>query len=323
MTSCRRPYARCAGMSVPERQTENSMQDLNDITLFLQVVDAGGFSAAERATGIAKSRLSRRVAALEAQLGVRLVQRSTHHVQVTEIGERVARHARVIMDEAEAIRATVAEVQTEPTGLVRVSASPLVGEQYLSAWLADFMHLYPKVRVSLDLSNRYVDLLAERIDLALRFSSTPLRAAEIVARPIGEGRMMLVASPSCLAQHGEPAELEDLHRFPSLGQGTLEAVRPWIFRSTDGGTFIHHPQPCFVSDSILALREATLKGAGVAYLPAEACGEGLRHGHLRELLPMHAPSSSTLYAVYPSRRGLTTAVRRLITFLEDRYRTLA
>lgn len=299
------------------------MQDLNDLTLFLQVVDAGGFSAAERVTGIAKSRLSRRIAALEAQLGVRLIQRSTHHVRVTEIGERVARHVRVIMDEADAIRATVAETQAEPAGLIRVSASPLIGELYLSAWLADYMQHHPKVRVSPDLSNRYVDLLAERIDLALRFSSTPLRAAEIVARPIGEGRMVLVASPSYLAQHGEPKELEDLDRFPSIGQGTLEAVRPWIFRAADGATFIHHPQPCFVSDSILALREATLKGAGVAYLPAEACSEGLRLGHLRELLPMHAPSSSTLYAVYPSRRGLTTAVRRLITFLEERHRTSA
>ncbi|HEY8605942.1 MAG TPA: LysR substrate-binding domain-containing protein [Noviherbaspirillum sp.] len=299
------------------------MDDLNDLALFLQVVDAGGFSAAERETGIAKSRLSRRVAALEAQLGVRLVQRSTHHVHVTEIGARVARHARTIVDEAEAIRAIVADAQAEPTGLVRVSASPLSGELHLSAWLADFMRLYPKVRVSLDLTNRYVDLLAERVDLALRFSGTPLQAAELVARPIGAGRMILVASPDCLERHGEPAGLDALHRFPALGQGTLESIRPWIFRAGDGGSFTHPPQPCFVSGSLLALRAAALRGAGLAYLPAEACEEALRAGELRELLPAHAPPGSTLYAVYPARRGLTTAVRSLIGFLEERYRSLS
>jgi DNA-binding transcriptional LysR family regulator len=296
------------------------MDDLNDLTLFLHVVDAGGFSAAERSTGIPKSRLSRRIAALETRLGVRLVQRSSHSFHVTDIGEQVYRHARVIEDEAEAVRATVSETLAEPTGLIRVSSSLLTGELQLAGWLADFMSRYPKVKISLDLSNRYVDLLTERIDLAIRFSSSPLEAADIVARPIGRGRMVLAASPSFIATHGEPASPADLHRFPALAQGSLETVRPWIFTSETGESIVHDPQPRFVTDNFIALLHAVLRGTGIVQLPLEACRDALRTGELRELLAKFAPPCSTLYAVYPSRRGMTSAVRTLIAYLEERYR---
>lgn len=297
------------------------MEDLNDLMLFLQVADAGGFSAAERSTGIPKSRLSRRVAALEANLGVRLVQRSSHHFHLTDIGEQVCRHARTIADEAETVRATVSETLAEPSGLIRVSSSLLTGELHLAGWLADFMGMHPKVRISLDLSNRYVDLLAERFDLAIRFSGAPLDAAEVVARPIGRGRMVLVASPTLIDAHGEPASPSDLHRFPALAQGSVDNVRSWIF-SSEGRTLVHEPQPRFVTDNLLALRQAALRGAGIVQMPLEACSDALRAGSLRELLPNFAPQGSTLYAVYPSRRGITSAVRMLIAYLEERYRAI-
>jgi DNA-binding transcriptional LysR family regulator len=298
-----------------------TMEDLSDLALFLHVVDAGGFSAAERSTGIPKSRLSRRIAILENRLGVRLVQRSSHSFHVTDVGEQVYRHARVIEDEVKAVHATVSETLAEPSGLVRVSSSLLTGELQLAGWLADFMLLYPKVKISLDLTNRYVDLLTERIDLAIRFSSTPLDAADIVARPIGTGSMVLVASPSFIAAHGEPTSPSDLHRFPALAQGSLETVRPWIFRGLDGESVVHDPQPRFVSGNFLALRDAVLRGAGIGQLPLEACKDALDAGTMRELLPNFAPPGSTLYVVYPSRRGMTSAVRTLIAYLEEKYRS--
>jgi DNA-binding transcriptional LysR family regulator len=297
------------------------MEDLNDLALYLQVVEAGGFSAAERQTGIPKSRLSRRIAALENRLGVRLVQRSSHSFHVTDIGERVYRHARAIADEVDAVRTTVSETLAEPSGLIRISSSVLTGELQLAAWLADFMALHPKVKISLDLSNRYVDLLAERFDLAIRFSSAPLDAADVVARPIGSAGMVLVASPTFLAAHGEPGSPADLHRFPSLAQGSVDAVRPWIFRDREGGSIVHEPQPRFVTDNLLALQQAVLRGAGIAQLPVAACKDALHAGTLRELLPHLAPPHSTLYAVYPSRRGMTSALRTLIPYLEERFRT--
>lgn len=299
------------------------MKDLNDLALYLQVVEAGGFSAAERNTGIPKSRLSRRIAALETQLGVRLVQRSSHSFHVTDIGERVYRHARAIAEEVDAVRATVSETLAEPSGHIRISSSVLTGELQLAGWLADFMNLYPKVKISLDLSNRYVDLLAERFDLALRYSSTPLAAADVVARPIGEAGMVLVAAPVLIAVHGEPASPADLHRYPSLAQGSIDTVRPWIFRDGDGGSIVHEPQPRFVTDNLLALQQAVLRGTGITQLPFAACKEALHAGALRELLPHFAPPRSTLYALYPTRRGTTSALRTLIPYLEERYRSEA
>lgn len=295
------------------------MEDLDDLYLFMRVIDAGGFSAAERSTGIPKSRLSRRIAALEARLGVRLIQRSAHSFHATAIGESVYRHARAIADEAEALRATVSQTLAEPSGLIRVSSSLLTGELTLSGWLADFMNLYPKVRISLDLSNRYVDLLEERIDLAIRFSSMPLDSADIVARPIGQAGMALVASPSFLAAHGEPDALEDLGRFSALAQGSLGAIRPWIFKDANGVRLMHQPQARFISDNILALREAALRGAGLVQLPTDACKDALRDGSLRVLLPQLESVGATVYAIYPSRRGMTSAVRTLISYLEERF----
>ena len=296
------------------------MNDLNDLALYLRVVEAGGFSAAERSTGIPKSRLSRRVAALEEQLGVRLVQRSTHSFHVTDIGERVYRHARAIADEVEAVRATVSESLAEPSGRIRISTSVLMGELQLAGWLADFMNLYPKVHISLDLSNRYVDVVAEGFDLAIRYASAPLHAVDVVARPIGTAGMVLVAAPSLVEALGEPASPADLHRFPALAQESGGAVRPWMFRDSSGDV-VHDPQPRFVANNLLALLQAALHGAGIAQLPFSACREALARGELTELLPDCAPPQSTLYAVYPSRRGTTSALRTLIPYLEERCRT--
>jgi DNA-binding transcriptional LysR family regulator len=299
------------------------MDKLDDLITFLRVADAGGFSAAERSTGVPKSSLSRRIAALERQLGVRLVQRSSHAFHLTDVGERVYRHARAMADEADAVQATVSESLAEPSGLIRVSSSLLQGELFLARWLGEFMELHPKVRVSLDLSNHYVDMLAERIDLAIRVSGAPLVAADVVARPIGTGTMVLVGRPALVAHHGAPRTLADLDRFPLVAQGQAETIRPWVFRGPDGRETTHLPQPRFVSNNLLALREAVLAGAGLAQIPLEACKDALREGALVELLPELAPPVSTVYAIYPSRRGLAFAVRTLIDFLEARFRAAA
>jgi len=295
------------------------MENLNDLIAFLRVADAGGFSAAERSTGIPKSRLSRRIAELERQLGVRLVQRSSHAFHLTDTGEQVYRHARAIADEAEAVRATVSETLTEPGGLIRVSSSLLTGELFLAAWLSEFMTVYPKVRISLDLSNHYVDLLAERIDIAIRVSGAPLASADVVARPIGKGKMVLVANPSLVEQHGLPQSPADLTRFPLIAQGHAEIVRPWIFREPSGRELTYIPQARFICDNLLALRVAALSGIGATQMPLEACSHALHNGLLSELLPDHAPPVSTVYAIYPSRRGLTSAGRMLISFLEEKF----
>lgn len=297
------------------------LPDLDDLRLFAEVVQAGGFSAAERSTGVPKSRSSRRVAVLEKSLGVRLIQRSAHRFHVTESGERVYRHARAMLDEARAAAAVAGEMQAEPSGLIRISAAVLIGELRLAGWLAEFIARHPKMTVSLDLSNRFVDLLADRIDIAIRYATLPLASADVVARAIGTSPMVLVASPALLAAHGgAPADIADLARYPALAQGTLDAVRPWAFEGDDGQVLLHEPRPRFVTDNILALREAAIGGAGMVQMPLEACGDALRGGALLQLLPERRSIGSTLYALYPARHGMPSAVRALIAFLEERFR---
>lgn len=298
------------------------VQDLNDLYLFARVVEAGGFSSGERLTGIPKSRLSRRVAALEAQLGVRLVHRSTNRFQVTDVGERVYRHARSMADEAGAAAAAVSDALAEPSGLVRISASPLSAQLHLGPWLAEFMSLHPKVILSLDTSNRFVDLLRERIDLALRYSASPLASQDVVARPIAKGRLVLVASPRLIAALGMPTGVGDLSRYPALGLGGVGSVRAWTFKGEDGNHVTHHPDPRFASDSIPALREAAVRGVGVAQLPLPACADQLSDGSLVAVLPEHESVPTTLYAMYASRHGMTSALRGLIDFLEERFRAI-
>jgi DNA-binding transcriptional LysR family regulator len=299
-----------------------AIDDLNDLYLFARVVEAGGFAAAERSTGIPKSRLSRRIAALEKQLGVRLIQRSAHAFSVTDVGQSVYKHARVMADEAQSAVATVAETLSEPSGLVRMSSSTLTAELYLAGWLGEFISRYPKVRVSLELSNRFVDLLAERIDLAIRFSTAPLVSADIVARPLGLSRMVLVASPALLEEHGTPAEIADLSKLPAIGQGTLESVRPWSFSGPHGSVVLHRPDPRLVIENIVALREAAIRGAGAIQLPWDVCRAAVERGDLRLLLEQHPSIGTGVYGLYPTRRGMPSAVRALLTFLEERFRTI-
>jgi DNA-binding transcriptional LysR family regulator len=292
-----------------------AIDDLNDLHLFARVVEAGGFAAAERRTGIPKSRLSRRVAALEKDLNVRLIQRTAHRFEVTEVGQSVYRHARSIAEEAAAAVAAAGEALSEPSGLVRLSSSVLAGELMLAGWIADFMARHPKVRVSLDLSNRFVDLVAERFDLAIRYATMPLPSADAVARLLGNSRMVLVGSPGLIAAYGAPAEVADLDRFPALAQGTPGAIRPWTFRDA-----VHRPQPRLLSDNLMALREAALRGIGLAQLPLEICLEPLRSGALRLVLEKSESIGTPVYAMYPSRQGMPSAVRALLTFLEERFR---
>jgi DNA-binding transcriptional LysR family regulator len=299
-----------------------TVEYLNDLYLFGRVVEAGGFAAAERQTGVPKSRLSRRVAALERHLNARLIQRSAQSFAVTQIGQTVYQHARRVTDEADALHATIGEALTEPSGLIRVSTSVFTGELLLAGWLAEFQVQYPRVHISLDLSNRFVDLISERIDLAVRYSSTPLRSADIVARPLGTSRMILVGSPNLIAKLGEPGEIADLERFPTLAQGTLEGMRAWVFKAADGSPVIHQPQPVFVTDNILALREAAVRGAGLIQLPLEACREALAAGTLKPLLEHHQSIGTPVYALYPSRRGMPAGVRALLGFLEQCFRSV-
>ena len=294
------------------------MLDLDDLALFARVVEAGGFTAAGRASGIPKSRLSRRIAALEDRLGVRLIQRSARAFSVTQVGEIVYGHAQKMVSEAQAAEAAASEALSEPSGTVRISASVMMGELVLAQLLAEFAQMYPKVKISLSLSDRFVDVAAERFDLAIRASTGPLTSSDLVAKLLWQTQFIVVASPKFLESHGTPKTPNDLVGAPCVALGTGDTIRKWIFRDKSGAPYEIDVDSRLTVDNLIAAVQAATHGLGFAYVPDYTCHRELRAGTLRPVLTDFSALPGPVHAVYPTRRGVTSAVRHLIDFLAER-----
>jgi DNA-binding transcriptional LysR family regulator len=292
------------------------MQDLNDLYYFAKVVEHGGFMAASRAIGIPKSKLSRRVAELEERLGVRLLQRTTRRLALTEVGNLFVQHCQAMLGEAEAAEETIARAQAEPRGLVRISCPELLAKTLLAPVLARFLLVHPQVRVQLEATNRRVDLIEEGIDIAIRVRNVIEDRANQVARTIGIGRSVLVASPALLQHHGTPATPADLLRYPSLTMGRPDGRSQWTLLDGDGHeTTLHIDAPRLMTDDLVVLNEAACQGLGIAMLPRLVCQPSILAGHLVEILPHCQIPWGIMHLVFPSRRGLVPAVRLLIDHL--------
>src|SRR3954469_25581206 len=203
------------------------MQDLNDMLFFAEVVDRGSFAEAGRVLGIPKSKLSRRVSELEKRLGVRLLQRTTRKLSLTEAGELYHRHTTAMREEAEAAEEAVAMVQTEPRGTIRVTCPITLAQTTIGPILPRFLREHPLVRVEMQLTNRVVDLVKEGIDVALRVRPTLDDSGSLVVKKLAESRGLLVASPSLLEQHGRPQSVDDLPKLPSVAMSAVDGRVIW------------------------------------------------------------------------------------------------
>ena len=293
------------------------MQDLNDMRYFAEVVERGSFSAASRALGLPKSRLSRRIAELESRLGVRLMQRTTRRLALTEVGELFYRHCAAVRDEADMAAETVARLQAEPRGVVRMSCPTTLLEVRVGTMLGEFLRRHPKVDLHLDATNRAVDVIGEGIDLALRVRPPPLEDSELVLKVLGTGRQCLVASPALLAARGQPTSPAELMGYPSMDLGLPQNQHIWNLHGPNGEHVAVHHQPRLVTRGMLALRDAALAGVGLVQLPKMLTGELVASGALVHVLDGWAPREEIIHAVYPSRRGMLPSVRALLAFLAD------
>lgn len=287
------------------------MRDLNDLGLFVAVVSAGGFSAACRATGIPKSRLSRRVAALESELGVRLVERSSRRFKVTEVGRDVFGHARAAMSEAEAIDDVVSRLKAEPQGLVRISC-PLGMDRLLANALPAFLEANPKLRVQVLVSNRRVDLIEDGVDIAIRVRARLDTDQDLQVRILGRPESVLVASPGFIAAHGQPATPEEVARFPTISLVDQTGVDRWELTSPTGELAVIAHSPRLSASAFPILRQAALDGVGLAFLPEFACRELLASGRLVRVLEGWDRPTGVLHLVFTSKRGLLPSVRAVI-----------
>lgn len=292
-----------------------TMRDLNDLYYFVQVVDHRGFAPAARALGLQKSRLSRRIAILEAGLGVRLVQRSSRQFSVTEIGQAYYRHCVAMLVEADAAQAAIDGAQARPQGVIRVSCPSGLLTYWMGKLMTQFMEQNPGVEVLLESTNRRVDVIREGFDVAIRIRQPPVEPSDLIMRQLGCSVHRLVASPALLSRLGSVAGPADLQGWPSLDFGTADQNHVWSLRNQSGATadVRHHPR--LVTDDIQMLHTAALCGLGAVLLPMLVVKADIEAGSLIDLLPGWTAQSWLVHAVLPSRRGLLPSVRAFVDFI--------
>lgn len=293
------------------------MEDLNDLVYFAEVVNRGGFAAAGRALNLPKSRLSRRVAELEARLGVRLLQRTTRKLSLTAVGEQYYRHCVALRESAQAAQDVVSQAQTEPRGTIRVACPVTLAQTTLGPILPQFLARYPQVRVDMRVSNRAVDLVEEGFDVALRVRPTLEDSGSLVIKNFATTATLLVASPAQLARQGRPRSVADLAQLDTVSMGRTGERATWNLIGPDGESYAFQHQPRYVADDLATLKYAVLRGTGLCVLPDYMCADELRERLLVQVLPGWAPPPGIFHAVFPSRRGLVPAVRKFLDFLGE------
>ncbi|WP_206617420.1 LysR family transcriptional regulator [Pseudomonas alkylphenolica] len=291
------------------------MEDLNDLYYFAQVVEHGGFAPAGRALDMPKSKLSRRIAALEERLGVRLIQRSTRHFSVTEIGQAYYRHCVAMLVEAEGAAELIERNRAEPQGIVRLSCPTALLDFWVGAMLTRFMVQCPLVQLHIESTNRQVDLIQEGIDIALRVRVPPLESSELVMKVLARSTQCLVAAPALLERLPERPVPTDVTTLPSLHWGNPQRDYHWHLSGPDGARASLRHTPRLVTDDLVVLRQAALAGVGVVHLPLVVIREALDSGQLVHAAPNWAPECGVVHAVFASRRGLLPSVRSLLDFL--------
>jgi DNA-binding transcriptional LysR family regulator len=297
------------------------MRDLNDLAFFVAVAEHQGFAAAGRVLGLPKSRLSRRIAVLEDELGVRLIQRSTRRFAVTEVGQQFLAHCRAMLAEARAAEEAVATQRAEPRGLVRVSCPHDLAQNLVAPCLPQFLAAYPRVRVQLFASNRRFDLVNENIDIALRVRPEPEMDPELATRPLARLRKLIVAAPAYLAARGRPEQPGDLAAHDTLSLVEQESVQTWAFHADAPevrGSVRVEVEPRLLCGEFEVLLQAALAGLGVTGLPEAVCGPWVARGDLEIVLPQWRAAEAVMHLAYATRRGMLPAVRALVDFFAER-----
>jgi DNA-binding transcriptional LysR family regulator len=306
-----------AGNMAPGRGSDNDLHielfvrhDLTmnippaDMLLFAAVARAGSFTAGARSLGITKQTASERLAKLEERLGVRLLERTTRRLRVTDGGATYYERCAAIAAQIEEANAEVQRRQPEPVGLLRISTPVLYGRRYLAPVVADFLARYPAARVEVVLADRRVQLIEEGFDLAIRIGN--LDDSSVVARKLGEGHAYFVASPEFVARHGAPSPTK-------LASQRCVGTRPRETWELAGVTA--KIEPVLVVNDLEVACEAAIAGVGIARVPAIVCREAVAAGRLRVLFGPEAVTLRPVYAVYPSREYLPAKVRVFVDAL--------
>jgi DNA-binding transcriptional LysR family regulator len=293
------------------------MEDLNDIYFFASVVQYRGFSAAARKIGVEKTRLSRRIAALEKRLGVRLLQRTTRSLAVTEAGQRFFERCAAAVEGAQAAYDSVAELRREPAGLVRLSSPVLLTQRCLAHALPAYMQAHPKVSVYVEATDRTVNVIEERFDIAIRAKPAIEDVAGLVAKTLGNSRRVMVASPAFLNHYGRPENPAALPNFNTVASAddVFDGGARWQLTNPVNRTQYIELKPRLVTSDLRVRLQAAIRGIGIALLPEQVISAPLKEGMVERVLPEWSGAHNILHLVYPTPRGMLPSVRSLINYL--------
>ncbi|HVZ45751.1 MAG TPA: LysR substrate-binding domain-containing protein [Ramlibacter sp.] len=294
--------------------------DLNNMYFFAAVVDAGGFSAAARDLGLQASKLSRRISALERELEVRLLNRNSRSISLTESGKAFHAHCRAVLAEAQAARDTISQALATPRGLVRMSCPPGLLHGGVSVILGQMLAKNPGMELLIEATNRKVDVLEEGFDVALRVRLPPLEDSDLAMRTLAMSQFVLVAAPDLVMRFGPVSTIEDLAPYPTLAMSSSSGRYMWQFTAQDGTTRSITHRPRLATDDLISLRDAALEGIGATHLPKRMVYQEIASGRLAHLLPQWTTQAGVVHAVFPSRKGMVPAVRTLLDALAEGFR---
>ena len=293
------------------------MINLNDLVFFVAAVEHGGFAPASRRLGLPKSTLSKRVAELEDALQARLIHRSSRSFTLTDVGRDFYDHARASIIEAEAAQDAVRQRVAEPSGTVRITASVPVAQEQLAPHLPRLAQRFPRLRVQLDVTDRFVDVVQEGYDIAVRSHFAALPDSDLVQRQVRRESIVLVASPGYLDAASVPTVPDALEHHAGLLSGP--GVNRWtlVREGAEADVVQVATSARLIANESQVLRAAAIAGLGIACLPESLCRQDLAEGRLRRVLPKWHAGRVTTTLVMPHRRGQLPGVRATVDFLVE------
>ncbi|MCB1716877.1 MAG: LysR family transcriptional regulator [Candidatus Competibacteraceae bacterium] len=293
------------------------MDKASEMALFVRVVEEGSFSSAARSLNLTPSAVSKQIGRLEDRLGVRLLQRTTRQLSLTEEGRVFYDRCVVILAEIEEVEQSIIATQGTPQGTLRINAPVAFGRVQLATLLSEFMQRFPLVRVELELTDRTVNILDEGIDVLIRVGE--LGDSSYIARRLADARRFICAAPDYLARHGVPRTPADLKHHNCLRLSVPTSLNDWEFSDPNGRQQVVAVAGSFSTNITDMLHAAALSGIGLARLSTIIIGADIRAGRLVPVLTDYVNEITTIYAVYPHRRHLSPKVRVLVDFLADKF----
>ena len=292
------------------------MDQLTSMSVFAEVVEARSFSGAARRLGLSKSAVSKHVSRLEDRMNVRLLNRTTRRLSLTEAGDAFFEHCTRVVAVAEEAEAAMTRLHTEPRGVIRLNAPMDFGRLHVAPMLPDFLARYTEVSLDMTLNDRLVDLVEEGYDLAIRVGR--LRDSSFIARKLAPAQRAICASPDYFSRHRIPDQSTDLADHNCLTYSYAPAPNVWPLTGPDGRRLKVKVSGTLRTNNGGALREALLAGLGVALLPTFIVGADLRAGRLRQAMERFTGVEGGVYAIYPQGRHMPVKVRAFVDFLAER-----